>query len=77
MLEDFQKLFSTGYEGTDNMFYFFFIKLLFSMLTKRKTIYKAHECILYFFHETVNSIYFQTANHIAQIIFVLQFIKSH
>ena len=30
---------NSGYGGTDNMFYFF-IKLLFSLLTKRKTVYE-------------------------------------
>ena len=33
--------FSPGYEGMENMFYFI-MKLLFSVLTKRRTIYEAH-----------------------------------
>ena len=41
--------------SSDNMFYFF-IKLLFSILTKRKTLYEAHMyTYLNFFHETETS----------------------
>ena len=64
--------FSPGYEGTKKVF-ISFIKLLFSVLTKRKTIYKA-----YFFHDTVNSYNLVTTNHIAQVIFVLHSaMKTH
>ena len=52
--------------------FIYFIKLLFSVLTKRKMIYKA--CIytlISFIHETVNS-YKLKANHITHVIFVLR-----
>ena len=42
--------------------FIYFIKLLFSVLTKRKTIYEVR---------TVNSHNSETVNHIAHIIFVL------
>ena len=65
--------FLQGYEGTENMFYFF-MKLFFSVLTKRKAIYVAY--IFYFtdfFHETVNSQNLETT-----IIFVLHgAMKTH
>ena len=38
---------SRGYECTENMFYFFY-KLLFSILTKRKTIYIKRTCVVFF-----------------------------
>ena len=46
--------FSPGYEGTDNMFYFFFTKLLFSDLTKRKTMYEARMYTLISFMKLKN-----------------------
>ena len=54
-----QTRFSTGYGGKD-MFYSF-IKLSFSLLTKRKTIYETR---------IVNSHNSKTVNHIAHAIFV-------
>ena len=46
-----------------------FIKLLFSVLTKRKMI--CMYVYFNFFHETVNSHNLKTANHIAHVISVL------
>ena len=51
--------FSPGYEGTDNMFYFFY-KIIIFRLNKEK--YEAR---------TENFQILKTANHIAQVIFVL------
>ena len=52
-----------------------FIKLLFSNLTKRKTIYEAR---INFIHETVNSHNLETANHIAYVILTLHSaMKTH
>ena len=59
LLENSQTLprFSTGYGGTEKMF-ISFIKFLFSVLTKRKTIYEAR---------TVNSHNSKTVNYIAHV----------
>ena len=54
--------FSPGYEGKENMFFFFYkIIDLFSFLTKRKTIYEALMLHFNFFRETVNSHNLETA----------------
>ena len=61
--------FSTSYGGTDKTCFISFINFLFSLLTKRKTIYKAR---------TVNSLNSETVNHIAHVIFVLHSaMKTH
>ena len=47
-------------------FFFLFYKVLFSTLTKKKTIHEAHTV-----YETVNSHNLKIFNHIVQMIFVL------
>ena len=62
--------FSPGYGGTENMFYFFYKIIIFSLDKEKDDIWSV--CVyLSFFHETVNSYNLETANHIAYIISVL------
>ena len=68
--------FSPGYEGTTNMFYFFW-KILLCYLAKRKTIYEGR---VLFLSWTVDSYNLETAYRIAHVIFVLCFripMKTH
>ena len=46
--------FSPGYEGTDNMFYFFY-KIIISYFNKEKDFIRSTYVYLNFFHETVTS----------------------
>ena len=51
--------FSPGYEGTENMFYFFYKIIIFRINKEKDNIRSAYD----FFHETVNSHNLETANH--------------
>ena len=51
--------FSPGYEGTENMFYFFYKIIIFRINKEKDNIRSAYV----FFHETVNSHNLETANH--------------
>ena len=62
--------FSPGYEGTENMIYFFYNIFIF-WLYKKKDDMQSLFVWFYFFHETANSYNLGTANHIADVIFVL------
>ena len=62
--------FPPGYEGTENMFYFFY-KINIFRLNKEKDDIRSTYIYFNFFHETVTSHNLETANHIAHAIFVL------
>ena len=49
-----QSRFSPGYEGTDNMFYFFY-KIIIFRFNKEKDYKQSAYVYLNFFHETVTS----------------------
>ena len=61
--------FSSDSEGTENMFYFFY-KIIFRLKIEKHDLGSAY-VKFYFFYETLNSYYLETANHIAHVIFVL------
>ena len=63
------KNFLPGYEGTDNMFYFFY-KIITFRQRRKNDIPSACLYNFNFFRESVNSYNLETANHIAHIIFV-------
>ena len=68
--------FLPGSEGTENMFYLFY-EVIFH-LKKEKDDIRSVYVYFNFFHETVNSHNLETANHIAQVIFLLHSaIKTH
>ena len=66
-----------GYEGMENIFYFFYKIIIFQLNKKRDNIRSV--CVkFYFFLETVNPYNLETANHITRVIFVLHSaIKTH
>ena len=69
--------FSPGYEDMENMFYFFYKIIIFSLNKENDDIQSAY-VYFNFFHETVNSHNLKTANHIAHVIFVLHSaVKTH
>ena len=67
---------SPGYEGTDNMFYFFY-KTIFHRNNEKDDIRSAY-IYFNFIHKTVNYHNLETANHIAHFIFVFHSaMKAH
>ena len=70
-------MFSPCYEGTENMFYFFY-KIIVFRLSKEKYDIRSAWVECHFFHEIVNSYNLKKANHIAHVIFVLHSaMKTH
>ena len=56
--------FLPSYEGTENMFYFFYKIIIFRLNKEIDDIGSVYVSV-YFFNETVNSHNLETANHIA------------
>ena len=69
---------SPGYEGTENMLYFFY-RIIFYLNKEKDDIW--NEYVYFNFSDetkTVNSHNLETANHIAHVIFVLHSVmKTH
>ena len=62
--------FSLGFEGTENIIYFFY-KFIIFRVNKKKDDIRSKYLYFDFFHETVNSHNLEGANNFVYVIFVL------
>ena len=68
-------MFSPDYEGTENMFYFFYKIMIFRLDKDKDDIWSAY-VYFNFFHETLTT--WRQQNHISHVIFILHSaMKTH